>query len=168
MNSESEEEIHFISGGIELLDSIETMWLKLKDFHIDQFPIWRDGLQLGSFQERQTGFKEIAESGAILIEIARQGDRSRGFCVTTITPEGVGEIASLYVEEEFRQQGLGSSFVKQALQWLRDYNVERIVVDVMAGNTSALNLYEQAGFQCRVQQMQFVAPISQDGEISQP
>ncbi len=163
--TDSESEIEFESGGAELLNSIEAMWLKLKAFHIDQFPTWSESLQSGNFQDRQAGLREIADSGAILVEIAHNKDHHIGFCVTTITNEGVGEIASLFVEQEARQQGLGTSFVDRSLRWLHDHKVETIVVDVMAGNTTALHMYQQAGFQSRVQHLQFVKQASDSNPV---
>ena len=48
-----------------------------------------------------------------------------GYCVSTINPEGFGEIHSLYVKKDHRSKGFGKRMVETALRWLDENNVQK-------------------------------------------
>ena len=60
-----------------------------------------------------------------------------------------GKVAHLYqmwVASEKRGQGVGRALLDAAIEWARSAGAHAIVLDVTAGNSKALHLYEAAGF----------------------
>lgn len=153
MNSES---VNFVVGGEELLPEVEALWLKLKDFHIDNFPVWSESLRAGNFADRVISLKETASNGALLVEIAQADGLNIAFCISVIDKDGAGEIASLFVDQEYRQQGIALRLVQSSVQWLREHKATPICIDVMAGNDAALKLYEKEGFVKRVHRLEWI------------
>ena len=155
-DAELREQYGIISGGEELLPRLEPLWLELKEFHISEFPIWSDSLLNGNFVDRVKGLQQTTENGTILVELVLSEEKEVAFSISTINQEGVGELASLYVSQPFRNQGLGRKLVESSLQWLQEHQAKPIVVDVMAGNIAALKLYRHFGFVERVTHMHFI------------
>jgi GNAT superfamily N-acetyltransferase len=148
--------VNFLSGGEELLPEVEDLWLKLKDFHIENFSTWSESLRGGNFTDRVSGLKESAQNGALLVEIAQVEGLNIAFCISVIDKVGAGELASLFVDQEHRQQGIALRFVQRSLQWLKEHKAVPIYIDVMAGNVAALKLYEKEGFVQRVHRLEWV------------
>ncbi|WP_437193147.1 GNAT family N-acetyltransferase [Planctomicrobium sp. SH527] len=58
-----------------------------------------------------------------------------------------GAIQNVGVLSEFRNRGLGRALVVKALRGFRSAGMERVVLDVTAHNSSAVELYRSIGFQ---------------------
>ncbi|OMJ73866.1 hypothetical protein SteCoe_27346 [Stentor coeruleus] len=57
-----------------------------------------------------------------------------------------GYIAMLAVKQDYRRAGIGRKLVSQAIQAMKDANVDEIVLETEVTNTAALKLYEGFGF----------------------
>jgi len=55
-------------------------------------------------------------------------------------------ITDLYVEEEYRGQGIASKLLERCLQYLKSMGVEEVRVNVLVNNTPAISLYRKLGF----------------------
>lgn len=85
----------------------------------------------------------------ICIVIKSQDKRIYGVGTARITVDGeerVGYIMTLAVEKELRNIGLGKRMLEMLVQELRQSRVNRIELDVMAANVSAIKLYLKCGF----------------------
>jgi len=58
----------------------------------------------------------------------------------------LGELENIFVEEDFRDQGLGKKLVEAFDRWCQDNQVTRVKVVVSAGNTKGLSFYKREGF----------------------
>lgn len=52
----------------------------------------------------------------------------------------------LYVEEEYRNKGIGTSLIKEAIKIIKTKNYKYVDIGVMSNNKNALNLYKKIGF----------------------
>lgn len=52
----------------------------------------------------------------------------------------------VFVELEYRGQGIASQLVNRAIDWARSHNAFRLTSDVFAGNECSLQLLEHKGF----------------------
>lgn len=59
---------------------------------------------------------------------------------------GVGAVQNLGIVPDYRDQGLGSSLLRRALQGFRESGVDRVYLEVTAENEGAIRLYERLGF----------------------
>ena len=88
-------------------------------------------------------------SGENVILAARAGDRVVGLCWCVLFDPGTGlegEVAEVYVDPEFRSQGIGRRLLRQAVELFRQRNVTFAAVWTRESNPQAVRLYEEAGF----------------------
>ncbi len=136
------------AGGAELLDRVGPLWLQLRQHHAEVSPRWAAQLLAMSFDERQAGLIAKATAG-MLVLLATVGDRDVGYCVSTVTADGQGEVDSLYVIPTHRKLGIGHAMMSRTLQWFGQQSVRAISVEVIIGNESALPFYARYGFHPR-------------------
>src|SRR5258708_38454612 len=60
--------------------------------------------------------------------------------------EGMAAVTTMWVDPNFRRQGVGDLLVKSVLDWARSTGYSRIVLWVTEGNEQAEKLYERNGF----------------------
>lgn len=89
-------------------------------------------------------------TGENVIFAARDAQRHVvGLCWCVLFDPGTGleaEIAEVFVEPAFRNQGLASAMLRRAVQLFRDRGVTFACVWTRETNPQAVRLYEQAGF----------------------
>lgn len=57
------------------------------------------------------------------------------------------ELENMYVEDEFRKQGVGKLLVKAFIEWSKEQGAQRTLVIASVPNTNAIKFYEAAGFE---------------------
>lgn len=130
-------------GNHELLERIRPLWEELNAFHVDIGKAFSSDLAERSFDTRKD---ELIRSAMKIHIVIASEESDVGYCISTINSDGMGEIDSLYIKEEYRCKGLGRKMVKLALQWLNDNNVQRKIVVVLEGNNAAIEFYRSLGF----------------------
>lgn len=55
-------------------------------------------------------------------------------------------ISGIYVKEKFRKQGIGTKLINEAKKWCINKGVTYLKLNVLEGNSTALNLYKKLGF----------------------
>ncbi len=79
------------------------------------------------------------------IEVAKADVKIVGYCLTTIN-NGSAEIESIHIENSYRRKKIGENLIKNALKWINDKNISKIVVGVAAGNEEVFDFYKKFGF----------------------
>ena len=97
-------------------------------------PHWPRQIYENAMEQRQT---------AALVAV--DGDRLAGFAVGTLVLD-VCQLESIIVAEEFRRQGIGATLLQAIIAWSRQWNAQRVELEVRAGNAAAIALYERIGF----------------------
>ena len=149
------DELILAEGGTELLSQVEPLWVKLNKHHVERSPHFGQELSQRIFADRKEGLLEKEAKGplrVILAELSGEESTAIGYCICSITQQQkggeispTGEIDSIYVEEEYRRAGVGRRLVDSSLKWLRDHDVNRIIVIVGAENEEAFGFYRQFG-----------------------
>lgn len=136
------------AGGEELLDEVAPLWNKLRDHHVVLSTHFAAEIERIDFAERRGTFLTKAEEGDLRVDVARtaSGGPIVGYCVTTVDRNRVGEIESIFVEEDYRGRGIGERLLRLALAWLEESKVERRILYVAAGNEEVIGFYERHGF----------------------
>lgn len=143
-------EIYYLSGGSELLDEIQPLWEKLNQHHEEISPNFSDEFRVYGFSKRKARLWQKYENGQLRIDIAQTKGKNIGYLISAITDSGVGEIESIFVEDEFRGQAVGDELMCRALDWLNEQNVHTKVIDVAMGNERVYPFYARFGFFPRV------------------
>lgn len=68
-----------------------------------------------------------------------------GCCLYSMVA-GEAEILQFFIRYELQQQGFGKQLLQNILASLDDAGIEQTFLEVMVGNTPAINLYHQLGF----------------------
>ena len=55
-------------------------------------------------------------------------------------------ISGTYVKENFRRQGIATKLINEAKKWCVNKGVSYLKLNVLEGNSTALNLYKKLGF----------------------
>ena len=152
------EGIQIKSGGIEIIDAIESLWEELKTHHLGVDHIYPNGIAKAEFQKRK---KELTDKGKLLLIELAQTSKDRkiiGYCLSTITESNIGELDSIFIDSRYRRCGIGSELVQRALDWMDACGVETKKVNVLQINEEATALYSRFGFKTR--QLEMVIPQS--------
>jgi GNAT superfamily N-acetyltransferase len=85
------------------------------------------------------------------IWVIRAGGRDAGYVVLTVCAsiEFHGRMAlldELYIDEEFRNRGLGPAAIDFAVSWARARGFAALRLELAADNDHALHVYRKAGF----------------------
>ena len=88
-------------------------------------------------------------SGENVILAARVEGSVVGLCWCVLFNPGTGleaEVAEVFVDAEFRSQGIGGRLLRRAVELFRERNVTFAAVWTRESNPQAVRLYEEAGF----------------------
>jgi ribosomal protein S18 acetylase RimI-like enzyme len=64
-----------------------------------------------------------------------------------------GNIGMMFVEKEFRNQGVGGTILKKLLNWFEEGGVKDVRLQVYQNNDIAVNAYRKAGFKDYILEM---------------
>ena len=63
------------------------------------------------------------------------------------TKDGIGHIEDLFVQKNWRRQGVAKMLLAMALKYFREQNIYRIQLEMWSANKAALGLYQAYGFE---------------------
>jgi ribosomal protein S18 acetylase RimI-like enzyme len=135
------------------LDLIGSLWEKLNEYHRvrARSPDHADHFADMTFQIRKKGLLEKARKGTLRLDIAidAKTDKVIGYCASTVTEDKQGEIESIFVEADYRRQGIGSNLMKKALAWMDSLPAASTIIGVAVGNEEVLSFYARFNFHPR-------------------
>jgi diamine N-acetyltransferase len=127
------------------LELISDMWKKLIRHLQSKSKYFPMDYQHLLFETRKDQLKTIAESGKLRLDIVKDGENYLGYSVSSIVDEK-GSIDSLYVDKQYRNEGIGNNLMKRALNWMELNDVPNFEILVSYGNEDALKFYEKYDF----------------------
>ncbi len=130
------------------LDIIEPLWEKIKKHHQSISPNFSEKYQESDFKTRKMELMAKSSGGKLRLELAEDISQEKyiGYCISSISSQGQGEIDSIFVEEDYRSLGIGHELVKRALHWMESECVEDLKIVVAVGNEELLPFYQSFGF----------------------
>ncbi len=126
------------------IEIIRPLWEKLRLHHLRRAQDFSGYYETFTFERRIHKF--LDEGIDINIEVARDGGIVIGYCISTIDRCGRGEVDSLFIEEKYRREGIGTDFMRRAIDWIDGQGATEIAIVVAAGNEEALPFYRRYGF----------------------
>jgi ribosomal-protein-alanine N-acetyltransferase len=93
--------------------------------------------------------------------VAFSGNSLVGFAVASwLREETAGELEGLFVERDFRRQGIGTALILACMDWAANAGASVLRLEVRASNDVALALYHRHGFNAAgVRPAYYSAPI---------
>lgn len=120
----------YLEGGVELLDLAGPLWEKLDTHHARVSRHFSSRSSGSGFAERKKGLLEKAVPGKLRVELVklRDNDRYIGYCISSIDQKQIGEIESIFLEDEFRNQGIGHQLMQKALRYIWKHRIVRFTI----------------------------------------
>jgi GNAT superfamily N-acetyltransferase len=148
--------LHYRDVGPEGLDRVRPLWERLRDHHA-ALPGWAfaEEVARATFADRRRELLDKSRGGALRVELVSAGDTAPiGYCVTSISASGAGEVDSMFVESSWRGHGVGTELVRRALAWLGEQGATSKSVAVAYDNLPATAFYRRLGFVPRTVRME--------------
>jgi ribosomal protein S18 acetylase RimI-like enzyme len=142
--------IAYITGADELLDDIQSLWEGLNQHHESVSPHFKGDFQTYTFAQRKAKLLKKNQNGKLRIEIAQVDEQSVGYIIAAIHEGGVGEIESIFIQDDYRCQGIGNELMRRVLAWMDNARVHQKIIDVAVGNENAFDFYARFGFFPRI------------------
>ena len=142
----------YISGGEELLNIVKDLWEKLNNYHKEKSIHFKNHYFGFTYDMRKEALLKKSELGKIKVDIVKDLDNGAiiGYCISTIDGNDVGEIDSLYVEDEYRGNNIGDYFMEKAVNWMDLNNTIRKQIGVAEGNENVYEFYRKYNFYPKV------------------
>lgn len=130
------------------IDAIAPLWEMLNRHHQSITEHFAERYRGMTFDRRKDYFLKKAQWGAVRVELAMDTSCGRyiGYCVSSVSKNGEGEIDSIFVETGFRGLGIGGRLVENALDWMDQKQAKEKKVVVVEGNIEAMAFYSRYGF----------------------
>lgn len=136
-----------ITGSVELIDLVQPLWENLINHHEINSNYFSDKFRNSKFEVRKNKFiKDCALK--VKIDLIKDTDKDLyiGYCISTVNADLIGEIDSLFVQKEYRKNGLGDKLMDSSLEWLNQNQVKMKILGVAEGNENVLEFYKRYGF----------------------
>ena len=151
--SAEQNELKFVEGGAELLDTVRPLWKKLNALRAEKSPHFAEAFAKTSFLKRKVELENKAITGQLLVILAiTKVNECIAYCVCSVGKESsassagkIGEIDSMFILEPYRRQGIGRKFVKRCMDWFEKNEAEKVIVFVGVGNEEVLEFYKAFG-----------------------
>ncbi len=146
--------ITFTVHGRDDLDLIEPLWEGLAAHHRERAanaPAFLGEQSAATFAARRAELLEKNRDRALRLELAFDPAAGGpvGYCVASGAPGAHGEVESIFVDEAYRNCGIGSALVEHASAWMDEIGTIEQAISVFAGNDRALPFYARHGFSPR-------------------
>jgi len=136
------------------------MWLKLASQH-ESYDAMRWGWAPDASQSwRQHFVDSLDKNETILLVAGKDGDRLIGFLMGSIGPTAPsmkirlrGEVSDMFVEPEFRDQGIGHRLLQSAMEIMKTKGAGYVILYVAQANEAAHRFYESMEMNVIVNQM---------------
>ena len=130
---------------LDQADQIEPLWQQLNTLHHRKSVHFKDHFAGFTFSDR---LEQLHTRDGVTIFLALVDTKKVGYCLSSIHGD-TGEIDSIYIEEPWRNSGIGEHLVHKALQWFKTNGIHQFTVSVAYGNEEAIPFYKKFGFKPR-------------------
>ena len=127
------------------------LWEKLNQYHAEVTTHLSDQFAELNFERRKKFLLNDGSKTQIRIDLVQDNQRGIdiGYCLSTIKPvadERVGVIESLYVEPEYRNNGIGEELMRRTLGWMEEKETSFRKLAIVVGNEKVYDFYKRFGF----------------------
>ena len=130
------------------IDIVAPLWEKLNKHHEGISRHFGYDYPDRKWVNRKKELLREATDGKIRIDLVNDTSINElvGYCISSVKRDRIGEIDSIFVESDYRRNGIGDNLIRSALRWLKEQAVNRIIVQVMVGNEESHPFYKKHGF----------------------
>ena len=130
------------------IDVVVPLWQKLLDFHISLSEYFAEHFRQRTWMARKAELMNKSKGGYLRIDVAEDTDTREnvGYCISSVSKIGIGELDSIFVNAEYRKYGIGDRLMQRALIWMDEKHARAKILVVGAGNEQVFTFYSRYGF----------------------
>ena len=130
----------------EEIDMVAPLWKNLNEHHGRLSQYFAYDYPSRTWEVRKEEL--LSEAAKLRVDIANNTDTKElvGYCISSITNDGLGEIDSIFVEADYRRFGIANHLISSALNWMEGLSITRIIVQILVGNEEVHPFYSRYGF----------------------
>ncbi|MDQ1281473.1 MAG: hypothetical protein QG670_2738 [Thermoproteota archaeon] len=138
--------IVFVEGHEELLDLLKPLWKELNKIHMTKSRYFKKQYENKSFEARKKQL--LKKKSLIRIDLVKksESDIFVGYCISSINKDKEGMVESIYVNEGYRNRGIGDQLMERHLEWMDKNRVKVKNITILVGNEDVLNFYRKYNF----------------------
>ncbi|MBW9159440.1 MULTISPECIES: GNAT family N-acetyltransferase [Clostridium] len=139
--------ICIVEKDITEIELIKPLWEQLNSIHHAKSIYFKSKYKNHTFDKRMESIYKKAQKGIMKLDILLDNGTGNyiGYCLSSIE-DNLGEIESIYIENQYRKFRLGDKLMKNALTWFESNKITNIEINVVYANDEALPFYERYGF----------------------
>ncbi len=132
------------------LDEIKPLWEELNKIHLGDSAFFKDHYATFTFEKRIGRWKYMPENDIHVLVAETEKNIAVCYCVSVIKEDLSGEIDSLFLQSDFRGNGIGKTLMEKSMEWLKNKNCHTIRLGVSYGHESVLEFYRHLDFYPRI------------------
>lgn len=140
----------------EKIDCVKDLWEKNRLYHKENSNDFSTDYDALSFNERMKVLFNKSKMRKITI-VENEEKQVVAYCMSIISETKSSEIATLYVDENYRRAGIGKKLLQLHIKWFEENNIIDVGVEVLHNNFSAISLYENIGLRKDTMKMRIPA-----------
>jgi diamine N-acetyltransferase len=149
-------EYKIIEGTDDHIDEVVELWTTMMKIH-QKFDVgyFSDAASKESFYFLQ--MEEFISGSSKTLFVLEIDGKVCGYVTAMITYRSIFynsirccSIEDIMIDQAFRRKGFGKLLVSHAMDWGREYKVERFCLNVFEGNTTSLAFFQSLGFRDRL------------------
>ena len=143
--------LKYIEGSKELLAKVEPLWKKLNSEHAQKTLYFKNDFLNNTFDERKESLIQKSKNGKLKIFIVESliEKSAIAYCISSVIQyrdSTIGEIDSIFIQEAFRNNGIGKRLINSSLAWFKEMKATRVISDVAIGNEDVIEFYKKSDF----------------------
>lgn len=131
------------------LERIEPMWEQLINYLKDKSNKHKIEFQDKTFKNRIQPYLDKVNTGLSRLVCATHEGVDIAYCLSSITSKGIGEVDSIYINPDYRGNGIGEYLMRDAFHFFERNKTIQDIVMVSEGNENVMRFYESMGYELR-------------------
>lgn len=139
--------ITLVEKDINEIQCIKPLWEKLNLIHFNNSVYFKSKYENFTFEKRMESINKRAENGILKLHVILNKDTMEyvGYCLSSIE-DNIGEIESIFIEEQYRGYKFGDRLMINALNWFQSNSITNIQINVVYANDKVIPFYQHYGF----------------------
>ena len=146
-------EYNFIEIKKENINLIKDLWEKNRIFHQNKTNNFSYQYSNLNFDERMNNIFDSKDINHYKITGIISQNNIIGYCLSIIQKNS-GELCTLFIDEKYRNRGLGHILIEKQLEWFKNNECNSISVNVLIENKDTIKFYESLGFKQNIINME--------------
>ena len=135
------------------INLIKDLWEKNRIFHQNKTNNFSYQYSNLNFDERMNNIFDSKDINHYKITGIISQNNIIGYCLSIIQKNS-GELCTLFIDEKYRNNGLGHILIEKHLEWFKNNKCNSVSVNVLIENKDTIKFYESLSFKQNIINME--------------